>query len=82
MFLQMITYDSEYGDAMLFDDYKFTAESYEDLLASVLARFDLLLKERTLIIDRESGFTNVVETLSGKTAESYVVAYTSEQNLE
>ncbi len=64
----MITYDSEYGDAIVFDNYKFTAESYEDMLACMLARFDLLLKERTLIIDCEGGFTNIVETQSGKTA--------------
>lgn len=82
MFVKMITYDSEYGDAIVFDEYSFSAQTHEGLMTNVLDRFEALIKNRTLTIDRESGFTNVVETQSGKTAESYVVAYPSEQNLE
>jgi hypothetical protein len=52
------------------------------LLTNVLDRFEALIKNRTLIIDCESGFKNVVETKSGKTAESYVIAYPSARNLE
>jgi hypothetical protein len=81
MFLKMITYDSEYGDAIVFDDYQFSAKTYEEFLVSVLSHFDLLLNNRTLIIDRESSFVNVVATQSGATAESYVLAYPSENDL-
>lgn len=81
MFMKMTTYDSEYGDAIVFDEYVFSAQSYEEFIGSVLARFDELIKGRTLLIDRESGFTNVVETRSGSTAESYIVTYPSEQDL-
>jgi hypothetical protein len=81
MFLKMITYDSEYGDAIVFDDYQFSATTYEEFLVSVLSHFDLLLKNQTLIIDRESGLVNVVATQSGKTAESFVLAYRSKKDL-
>ena len=81
MFLKMITYDSEYVDAIVFDDHQFSAKTYEEFLVSVLSHFDLLLNNRTLIIDRESGFVNVVATRSGATAESYVLAYPSEKDL-
>lgn len=80
MFAQMITYDSSYGDARVFDDYTFATETYDEFISSVRSRFDWLLKNRTLIIDRESGFVGLVEPRSGESAESYIIAYRSEQD--
>jgi len=82
MIVKMITYDSEYGDAAMFDGFAMSATSYPELLEQILIRFKNLLKSRTLVIDRESGYPNLVETRSGKTAESYLVAYKSTEHAE
>lgn len=80
MFVRMITYDSEYGDANIFDDYHCVTETYDDLLSRVLGRFDWLIKNRTLIVDRETEFATLVEPRSGKQAETYLIAYQSEHD--
>lgn len=82
MFVKMVTYDSEYGDASKFDEFALSVATYDELLTTIKSRFQELIRNRVLIIDRESGFANVVETLSGKTAESYLLAYPSKADLE
>jgi hypothetical protein len=52
------------------------------LIAGILARFDELIRARTLIIDRESGFTEVVETTSGNTVETLLLAYPTMADIE
>jgi hypothetical protein len=79
MFVKMITYDSEYGDANQFDNYAFSAESPDELIRAIVNRFKFLLESRTLLIDRENGFVDIVEMNSGKSAESYLIAYPSKQ---
>lgn len=79
MFIKMITYDSEYGDANLFDDYGFQTDSPDDLISAIKGRFKKLLEQKTLLIDREKGFVDVVEKNSRKSAESYLIAYPSKQ---
>jgi len=79
MFVKMITYDSEYGDANEFDDYGFSAQSPDELITAVTDRFRTLLEKRVLLIDRERGSVDVVEKNSGKSAESYLIAYPSKQ---
>lgn len=81
MFVQMITYDSGYGDASIFDDYTFAAETYDDFISSVLDRFDWLIKNRALIVDREAEFATLVEPRSGRQAETYLIAYKSEHDV-
>ncbi|MCD8517631.1 MAG: hypothetical protein LRY53_08095 [Burkholderiaceae bacterium] len=81
MFVRMITYDSSHGDAYVFDDYIFSAETYDEFILSVRSRFESLIENRALIIDRESGFLDLVEPHSGDSAESYIIAYRSEQDV-
>lgn len=80
MFVRMITYDSEYGDAITFDDFTFSVLSFDQFTAGLLGRFDELIKTRALIIEMENGVAVVVDPRSGKSAESYVLAYPCEQD--
>jgi len=41
MFAKMVTYDSEYGDAIVFDEYSFSAQTYEGLMTNVLDRLKI-----------------------------------------
>jgi hypothetical protein len=80
MFVRMITYDSDYGDAITFDEHAFAVSTCDDFKADLLERLDELIECGTLSIDKESGFGNLVDPHTGKAAETYVVAYPSEQD--
>jgi hypothetical protein len=82
MHVKMVTYDSEYGDAIQFDHYKISADSFGELSAMIQARFRDLIGQGALRLDEDGDFTNVVDARSGKTVETYLIAYRSEQDLE
>lgn len=80
MYVRMVTYDSDYGDEITFDEYIFSVLTFDEFKQVLLTRFDELIRTKTLIINRESGFANLVGPCSGKTAETYVIAYPCEQD--
>ena len=82
MFVKMITYDSEYGDATQFDEFMLSVDTYDKLNTSVLDRYAELIRNRTLLIDSFDGSAHVVDTRSGNAAETYLLAYPSARDLE
>jgi hypothetical protein len=79
MILKMITYDSEYGDAVTFDEHLLFKDSYEQLRAGVSDRFVELIRNRILLVE-QSG--DVVGARSGRTAETYLLAFPSINDAE
>ena len=82
MFLKMVTYDSFKGDGLRFDEYVSSAKSFEELIEIIKSRFLDLIDNRDLIINREGDFTNIIETHSRRTVESFVMVYPSNTDLE
>jgi len=76
MYARTITYDSAYGDGITFYDHQLSPHTFDQWIAGILARFDVPILSRMLIIDGER-CTEFVEMISGSPQGCLLVAHSS-----